>query len=412
MLSLVVNMVAMATAANHGDDPVVGICSGSKQFYKDMSCCGGKADLQSVCMSKEIEPADKVYVPPLPAVMPASLMSGKPKVLLGYDMWSPYVYINDAGDLTGFGPEFIKLMQKSTHPSCNWLEITLVQDVWARCWNDLTGSEGTIHPGNPWNQGVMGDGPTYGLFHGGITYTHEKGLRDRMGSFSYAITKPSAQTSGILCKLDANGKPKVSPKSNLAGLKIVDVANYAPTIGAFATVQNWCDSGSYFATDVQFISPSLDGNKAAMNEFKTRTDVDLMFVYADQAYDCAGANFKDDCEGWEGLGTQFAYIHTGLTPNINGTTISFHKKNSGLNDVLNPCIQATMETKEYHTLCKTPLRPPNQMSTNMASCYPNSYWTSEEIAANPVNAWHKKQHERTDSLTCKDGYCTCSELPA
>lgn len=168
----------------------------------------------------------------------------------------------------------------------------------------------------------------------------------------------------------------------------------------------------FFATDVQFITPSEGGNKAAMSEFKTRTDTDLMFVYADQAYDCAGASFTGDCVGWEGLGTDFAYIHMGLNPSLNGTTISFHKKNSGLSEVLNPCVQATMESKEYHTLCKAPLRPPNQMDTNMASCYANSHWTQDEISAIQPHAWHNKQSERTDSLTCADGYCTCSELAA
>jgi hypothetical protein len=408
ILSLVMNMVTTATAGAHDSDPVVGICSGSKEFYKDMSCCGGRADLQSVCMSKEITPAEMAYVPPLPAIVPGK----KPKILLGYDMWSPYVYINDAGDLTGFGPEFIKLMQKSTHPTCSWMDIRMVQDVWARCWNDLRGEGSTIHPGNPWNTDTMGAGPNYGLYHGGITYTHLKGVRPRMGEFSYAITKASAQPSGVLVKLDANGKPMVSPKSDLAGMKIIDVANYAPTIDTFALVQNWCNDGALFSTNVEFISPPQDGNRAAMKLFKERSDVYLMYVYSDQAYDCAGASFKNDCAGWEGLGTEYAYIHTGLDPNINGTTISFHKMNSGVNEALNPCIQAVMETRDYKNLCNTPERPPVQMSTNMRKCFPNSYWTAEEIAANPAHAWHSKQHQRTDSLSCKDGYCRCSEVPS
>jgi hypothetical protein len=389
-------------------EPAVEMCTATKAMYKDSACCGGKANMQSVCMSKEIEPAEKAKVPEIAGIMPGP----KLKINLAYDMWSPYVYIHDTtGELTGFGPEFIKLMQSDPSPACSALDITMVQDVWSRMWNDLRGGE-SIHPGNPWNTDILGDGVNYGLYHAGITYTHLKGVRPRMGDFSYAITKASAQPAGILVKLNTDGTPMVSPTSDLAGMKIVDVANYAPTIDTFKDVQNWCNGGTLFSTDIEFISPPRDGNAAAMKVFRERSDVMLMYVYADQAYDCAGAAFTGDCVGWEGLGTEFAYIHTGLDPNINGTTVAFGKKNSGLMEAINPCIQAVMQTQEYYTLCNSPERPPLQMSTNMAKCFPNAFWSEAELASADPLEWHYKQHERVDALTCKDGYCTCSELPS
>ena len=43
----------------------------------------------------------------------------KAKINLAYDIWSPYIYVDQGlpsstGDITGFGIEFVKLMQKST----------------------------------------------------------------------------------------------------------------------------------------------------------------------------------------------------------------------------------------------------------------------------------------------------------
>jgi hypothetical protein len=37
---------------------------------------------------------------------------------------------------------------------------------------------------------------------------------------------------------------------------------------------------------------------------------------------------------------------------INGTTLAISKKGSGLNDILNPCIEKFMKTKEYYQICQ------------------------------------------------------------
>ena len=323
------------------------------------------------------------------------------KINLAYDIWSPYVYIDDSTqEATGFGIEFVKLMQASEAAECTKLDITMVQDQWGRMWQD---SEGDIK---------LGDGTNYGLYHGGMTYTHLKGTRPRMGSFTNAITMASSQPAGLLVKL-VDGKPAVDPSSDLSGETIVDVSGYAPTTDTLSLVQNHCnDPPTYFAADsVNWIIPEVEGNKAAMEAWKANADSNLMYVYADQAHDCSGAGYTGDCEGWEGFGTEYAYLHMGMAAAQNGTTIAFSKPNSGVNELLNPCIQAVMKTPEYHTICTTPLRPPTQMTTNMAVCFPNEYWTAEERAAaeQGIYAYNHGQRPVPAEYMCADGYCTCAE---
>ena len=424
-------------------------------------------------------PAD--LSPPLSGVMQST---DKAKILLAYDMWSPYIYVDEGlasstGDVTGFGIEFVKLMQASTEPECGphrqmwpqlppqlvgghdsprrqgtrpiwaslssvqyhlgepvvctvarvsghrvaataWclhpfphpglricrcavLDIAMVQDQWGRMWYDA--SDGT----------KLGDGTNMGIYHAGMTYTHLKGVRPRMGEFSIAITKPTAQPAGLLVKLDSDGNPMVDPASSLTGETIVDVVGYAPTTDTFSVVQNWCnDPPTYFdAAGVTFLLPETEGNAAAMALFKS-SDANLMYVYADQANDCIGAAYSGDCAGWEGFGTEYAYLHGGLSSNINGTTIGFGKMHSGLKDLMDPCIDVVMKTEEYYEICKAPLRPPDQMDTNLAVCYPNSFWTDEDMASADTHVLYSNQAQRTadDGHSCATGYCTCSEMPS
>ena len=135
------------------------------------------------------------------------------------------------------------------------------------------------------------------------------------------------------------------------------------------------------------------------------------YVYSDQAYDCIGSGFTDDCVGWEGFGTEYAYLHMGMSTATNGTTIAYTKKNSGVADALNPCIQNVMQTQEYYELCKAPLRSPTDMGNNLAVCFPNSFWSADE-AAKP--AIYNTPHSLRDGsvATCSGGYCQCGEMPA
>jgi len=359
-------------------------------------------------------------VPGLAGMMP----SDKLKINLGYDLWSPYVYILN-GEPTGFGIEFVKLMQASSEPECQALDIEMVQDHWGRMWYDgetsctapLTLSQLTAHEEAKLaltsveckSQNIkLGDGVNNGIYHGGMTYTHLKGVRQRMGEFTNAITMASTQSAGLIVKLQ-DGKPVVSPLSDLSGEKIIDVAGYAPTTDTLELVENHCVEGGVFKGYTWEI-PTANGNKAAMELFKS-SDAKLMYVYSDQAYDCIGSGFTDDCVGWEGFGTEYAYLHMGMSTATNGTTIAYTKKNSGVADALNPCIQNVMQTQEYYELCKAPLRSPTDMGNNLAVCFPNSFWSADE-AAKP--AIYNTPHSLRDGsvATCSGGYCQCGEMPA
>lgn len=85
-----------------------------------------------------------------------------------------------------------------------------------------------------------------------------------------------------------------------------------------------------------------------------------MWVYADQAhnYKCDdngkvdGVSPSWNCNLWSGFGTKYAYIHTGLHDYaINGTTLAISKQGSGLNEIINPCLQKFMQTKDYFEIC-------------------------------------------------------------
>ena len=74
-----------------------------------------------------------------------------------------------------------------------------------------------------------------------------------------------------------------------------------------------------------------------------------------------------NCDLWGRFGTEFAYIQTGMVEHaIDGTTLSISKKGSGLNEILNPCLDAFMETEEYYEICKD--------YGFEADCYPNEFF--------------------------------------
>ena len=76
---------------------------------------------------------------------------------------------------------------------CDNLEIVTVQTQWDKCWTD----------------GRIGEGLIEGWFHGCMSYTHIKGVRNRYVEFTEPILLKGA--AGILTRLDANGDPVVSP---------------------------------------------------------------------------------------------------------------------------------------------------------------------------------------------------------
>lgn len=61
-----------------------------------------------------------------------------------------------------------------------------------------------------------------------------------------------------------------------------------------------------------------------------------------------------DCDIWDGLGTTFAYIQTGMFGWATaGTTFTIAKKGAGVAPIVNPCIEAFVKTEEYYDICVT-----------------------------------------------------------
>lgn len=317
--------------------------------------------------------------PPVSGVMPGT---ARPKLILAQDIdWPPYAYLgvppeSDYG-IAGFGHD----IAHGLGALCD-IDVTTVQTDWENCWN----------------AGKIGAGLLNGHYHACMTYTHTKGERNRFMEFSWGILKAN-KPAGLLTRLDSNGQPVINGRSNLNGVKVVDVVGWAPTSDTLALVENQCTRARF--ADFEMISPVVpegeNPNDVALRMLLSG-GADAMWVYADQAqnYQCtAGITSDWDCDLWAKWKTEFAYIQTGLDGHTNnGTTLAMAKKGSGLMDVVNPCLQRFMDTKEYYDICKK-----HQFET---SCYPNGHF--------PDGSTEDKDHEKpTDQLTtsCSQGYCKC-----
>ena len=101
-------------------------------------------------------------------------------------------------------------------------------------------------------------------------------------------------------------------------------------------------------------------------------------MYADQAHNYqpkAGVEEDWNVTMWQGFGTDYAYIHTGMHAySYNGTTLTMAPLGSGVAEIVNPCIQAFMETKDYYDVCSKHLGL-------YGSCYRNAFFPAEDPAA-------------------------------
>jgi len=337
------------------------------------------------------------FEPALPGVKPGT---DRPKIVLATDVdWPPYAFFTPgaagtSGGLSGFGKDVAQGVGKV----CDY-DITMVQTNWKNCWDANGYKQGS--PG-------IGKGLQDGWFNGCSTYTHAQGVRNRFMEFSDAILD-SNKPAGLLTLLDANGNPKVDGLSDLSGKRVVDVGGWVPTADGLMFVVNKCTGKQYAGkcsqaggTDCYTLLVG-DGNDAAMKMLRDG-QADAMFVYADQAYnyECdangkthSGASPTWDCSLWAGFGTQYAYVQSGQMGHaMNGTTLSISKKGSGLADMINPCIQKFMQTKEYYDVC---------VKHGMdASCYKNSFFPTKAAKVKPYMK-PTNQH----SPGCATGYCGC-----
>ena len=159
---------------------------------------------------------------PIPGMNPGT--GNKIKIILAQDVdWPPYAYFATPpeGDfvLAGFGNDIAHALDTV----CPNLEITTVQTGWSQCWDG----------------GKIGEGLLDGHYHGCMTYTHTVGERNRFVEFSNALLQDN-KPAGLLVRLDAAGKPLVSPQSDLSGKTIVDVVGWAPTADTLENVENKC----------------------------------------------------------------------------------------------------------------------------------------------------------------------------
>jgi hypothetical protein len=315
--------------------------------------------------------------PLLPGIMPDP---DRPKIILAQDIdYPPYAYLGDATekyDVDGFGHDVAKGLMEV----CD-IDVTVVETDWSNCWSS----------------GEIGTGLLNGYYHGCMTYTHTAGERNRFMEFSKTILSLN-KAAGIIARLDSSGTPNVLGSDSLAGLNIVDVLGWAPTSDTLALSENSCTSTMFDGFNI--IDPTYDTGNSNDDALYTllNGDADAMWVYADQAKNYKCADDIDEtwnCTMWEGLGTTYAYIHTGIYDYAyGGTTLSISKKGSGLADILDPCIEKYILTESYYNTCVE-----NGLT---ADCFTNSYFPGDDEVTPSYDLATSDL-----STSCSTGYCMC-----
>jgi len=341
-------------------------------------------DDESSCemnMKEMISMIPRAMEPPINGMMGGT---ERPKIVLAQDIdYPPYATLGDADDdfpLDGFGASVAYGLESV----CN-IDIVLTQIDWSDCWGS----------------NEIGAGLMAGEVHGCMTYTHTAGVRNRYLEFSSPILNMN-KPAGILTRLD-NGVPAVDGSSNLSGITVVDVVGWAPTSDTLSLNTNGCTGETF--TGFTTIDPTVDTGRANDDALQTllNGDADAIWIYADQAYSYSCAKNPDndpvldefDCTLWDGLGSTFAYVQTGLYDYSRaGTTLSISKVGSGLSDILNPCIEEFLTTEEYYDAC---------VKWGLSDdCFENEFFTTSEPK---TDAFYSTTSDLTTS--CEDGYCSC-----
>ena len=279
----------------------------------------------------------------------------KPRIVLAQDIhYPPYATLNEEDlTLSGFAIELAKGIEAMAPDE---IEFVFSETKWSNCWNS----------------GQIGQGLANGWYHGCMSYTENRGQRQRSMDFTHGILDHN-KAAGLLVRLDKDGNPEVPADTNLKGVRIADVNGWAPTADTLKLLSNTC-TGEKFS-DFMMVIPET-GNDAALKLLLDR-EVDAVYIYADQAalykkpcMDGTALEVADggwDCSMWERFEKDFAYIQTGLYEfSKNGTTLSMHKKGSGLNEIMNPLIDRFLRTEEYYKLCE---------KWNLThSCYRNEFF--------------------------------------
>jgi len=314
-----------------------------------------------------------------------AVVTAKTKLRLGQDTnYPPYAYEED-GKPAGFGGDIARGM----NTMCPDLDIEVVITEWSQCW--------TPHG--------LGEGLNNGTLDACMTYTHTKGVRNEFADFSYGILEVN-KAAGLLTMLDENGAPKVNGHDDLKGKKVVDVAGWAPTADGLDFVVNKCTGKPNDVGYELLVADGAANNNQLALDMLFEGKADVMFVYADQAYNykkvCKKSGAQGvtwDCDKWNKFGKKFAYVQTGQFGYVNnGTTLALAKKGSGVVELLNPCLDKFMKTKEYFEVC--------DKYDKLDTCYRNEFFPPKgEVHEKEYNKATDEHAEKTD---CSSGYCPCT----
>jgi len=303
------------------------------------------------------------------------------KLKLGQDTNYPPYATSEDGKPTGFGHDVAIGM----NTMCPDLDIEVVITKWAECWTP----EG------------LGKGLEDGTLDACMTYTHTKGIRNDFADFSHGILEVN-KAAGLLTMLDDNGAPKVNGHDDLKGKNVVDVAGWAPTADGLDFVKNKCTGENYNGGYKMLMADGADNNNELALSWLYEGKADAMFVYADQAYNykkvCKEGGEALNCSKWNEFGKKFAYVQTGQFGYVNnGTTLGLAKKGSGVVELLNPCLDKFMKTKEYFEVCGK--------YDVVDSCYRNEFFPAKDDALMKDYNKPTDEHAKED---CSSGYCPCT----
>lgn len=357
--------------------------------------------------------------PPIPGVMPGLT---HPKIILGVDIdYPPYGTLSfppDTEDIevAGFGPDIAAGMKEV----CN-IEVHTTQINWNECWGS----------------NKIGESLKAGYLHGCATYTHTVGVRNRYMEFSAPILDANKE-AGFFAKLDDNGIPLVKPGDDLQSKTVVDVTGWAPTADTTAVLMNDCTAtpfsrtmtvvGTDDTTATGSCTPT-DPTNANHNDIALCMVLnglaDVAYIYSDQAYQyikkCAADGQTSDtglCADWQKFGQPggFAYIHSGMPEFTKaGTTLAMSKIGSGIKDILDPCINAFLQTESYYKIC--------QKWDLVSSCFANNHFPGrrELLAKDSTGTRHVGRKladgealyniatNEQENNGCNDGYCSCAD---
>lgn len=312
--------------------------------------------------------------------------ASKTKLKLGQDVNYPPYASSEDGKPIGFGHDVAVGMNSM----CPDLDIEVVITEWSQCWTP-TG---------------LGQGLADGTLDACMTYTHTKGIRNEFADFTHGILNVN-KAAGLLTMLDENGAPKVNGHDDLEGKKVVDVAGWAPTADGLDFVENKCTHTNYDSGYKLLMADGSENNNDLALSWLFNGTADAMFVYADQAYNYKKECKKDgadlDCAKWNEFGKKFAYVQTGQFGYVNnGTTLGLAKKGSGVVELLNPCLDKFMKTKEYFEVC--------DKFGMLDTCYRNEFFPpKEDILIKDYNKRTDEHEPSMDaSLPCSTGYCPCT----